>query len=285
VGSRSYLAKACLAGGLVGALGVLACDGASGPTLPADAEQFAPPVVYTTWWNMTRACSGLSGSLGAVTWLKTSQVLHDPKTGEIIIGYWTSGNNRIVMTANAVLDGGAVRHEMLHALVQKGGHPRDQFLGKCAGTVRCEGACILDAGPYPPPPQTPVHISADGMNLSLAIDPQNPGGGANGGFFTITVTARNPTANWATVLPLFPDDDTTRTFSFAVHGAAASFSGEEMAFDPSERIFAPGETKRWVFDFRVGDDAFSRQLPAGDYTIRGAYSNYWTNDVPLVVAK
>jgi hypothetical protein len=276
-----------MAAALAASLGLAGCGGDRlvAPPLPPDAEEFAPPATYSTWWEMTRACSGLTGSLGAVQWFKTDQELHDARTGELIIGYWTSGTNRIVMSASAILDGGAVRHEMLHALIQKAGHPRDQFLGKCAGTVRCEGACILDAGPYSPPPQTPVHISADGMNISLDVEPASPGGGQNGGFFTITVTARNPTANWVTVLPLFPDNDTTRTFSFAVHGAAASFSGEEIAFDPSERIFAPGETKRWVFDFRVGDDAFSHQLPPGNYTVRGAYSNYWSSDVAFSVAR
>src|SRR6266481_7596982 len=95
-------------------VGLAACGGDSivDPPLPTDAEAFSPPAVYSTWWNMTQACSGLTGSLGAVTWYKTSEVLHAVGTGDVIIGYWTAGSNRIVMLGSAMLDGGAVRHEM-----------------------------------------------------------------------------------------------------------------------------------------------------------------------------
>lgn len=56
---------------VVGAiLGLAACDklvGLVDPMFPSDAQEFLPPAVYSTWWNMTQACSGLTGSLGAVT--------------------------------------------------------------------------------------------------------------------------------------------------------------------------------------------------------------------------
>src|SRR6266849_6164739 len=172
-----------------------------GLALPPDAEQFSPPAVYSTWWNMTQACSGLTGSLGAVTWYKTSQVLHDVGTGDVIIGYWTAGSNRIVMLGSAMLDGGAVRHEMLHSLIAQGGHPRSQFLGKCAGTVDCQRGCITDGGPYPPPPESPIHEPGDSIDLTVEVAPTNPTSGFDGGFFSITVIAHNRSAHWATVTP------------------------------------------------------------------------------------
>jgi hypothetical protein len=265
-------------------VGIAACESIVGPpALPADAEQFSPPAVYSTWWEMTRACSGQTGSLDAVTWFKTSEVLHDPRTGQVIIGYFTSAGNRIVLTAGSILDGEAVRHEMLHALLRKPGHPRDQFLGKCAGTVYCQGACILDAGPYPTPPETPIQLSADALELSVHVDPANPGGGENDGYFTLTVSAHSPSRQWATIIPLFPDTDPTRSFSFVVNGPAGGMGGGEIIFDPSQRIFAPGETKKMIFDFRVGDDLFARQLQPGSYIARGAFSSYWSNNISFVI--
>jgi hypothetical protein len=267
---------------MAASLGVAACGGSVDAPLPSDAEQFVPPAVYATWWNMTRACSGLTGSLEAVTWYKTSTPQYDPRTGERVIGRWTAGSNSITMAADAILRGGAVRHEMLHALMAKAGHPRSEFLDNCGGTVDCANACILDAGAYPAPPETPLHVRADAMDISVDIEPRNPAAAVDGGFFTITVLARNPSTHWASVAPIFAETDTMRTFSFLVSGTAGMTTGL-IALDPSERIFAPGETKRLVFDFRVGDDAFSQQLPAGSYAVRGAYSDFWSSDSSFVI--
>jgi hypothetical protein len=260
-------------------VGLTACgsDRIVDPPLPPDAEQFSPPAVYTTWWNMTQACSGLTGSLGAVAWYTTSQVLHDVGTGDVIIGYWTAGSNRIVMLSSAMLDGGAVRHEMLHSLIGQGGHPRSQFLGKCAGTVDCERGCITDGGPYPPPPESPIHEPGDSIDLTVEVVPTNPTD-----FFSITVTAHNRSAHWATVTPASPTTDTASTFSYDARSPAQERSGGEVAEDPSQRIFAPGETKKHVFDFIVGDDPFL-QLQPGNYTVRGGFSDYWSSTGSFVI--
>ena len=81
---RAYAAWTLLIAPAVAAvLGVAACgsDRVVGPPLPSDAQLFSPPGVYSTWWNMTQACSGLTGSLQAVTWYKTDQVVHDVNSG------------------------------------------------------------------------------------------------------------------------------------------------------------------------------------------------------------
>jgi hypothetical protein len=271
-------------------LGLAACDklvGLVDPMFPSDAQEFSPPAVYSTWWNMTQACSGLTGSLGAVTWFKTTQALRDSRTGEPAGGYWNSFANRIVLTKAAVLDGGSVRHEMLHSLLRKGGHPRNQFLGKCAGTVVCQGACIRDAGPYPQPSETPIHVPGDSIEISVDIEPRNPNSAQDGGFFSMTVIVRNRSAHWATVpsyySSIFPEYDSTRTFEVDVRGPAGGISDWELRFDPSQWIFAPGETKKQVFDFTIGNELIAHKLPPGNYITRGGYSDYWSGHSTFVI--
>lgn len=236
---------------------------------------------------MTQACSGLTGSLGGVTWFKTDQTLRDPHSGESIAGYWNSDNNSIVLTAVVVLDGGSVRHEMLHALLRKSGHPRNQFLGGCLGTVNCEGPCITDAGPYPQPPETPIKVTGDSLDISVDIEPRNPDSGGGGGFFSITVLVHNLSTHWVTVpspvSPISPDANGAHTFEFDVRGPAGAISGGEVRHDPSESIFAPGETKKHVFDFSTGDNFIARQLPPGSYTVHGGYADYLSGDSTFVI--
>jgi len=265
--------------------GLVACgDGIVDPPLPSDAQQFSPPGVYSTWWNMTQACSGLTGSLAAVTWYKTDEVIHEPNSGDIVLGYWSSAGNQIVLTTASVTDGATVRHEMLHALLRVGGHPRNQFLGKCAGTVPCQGPCIRDAGPYPTPPEVPIHVTGASIDLTVDVEPRNPTPAQDGGFFTITVLAHNSSTHWATVTPSLAQDDTTHTFAFDVRLATSGgITASDVALDPSERIFAPGETKRQVFDFAIGDSPFGNQLLPGSYVVRGGFSDYWSADSTFVI--
>ncbi|MFL5483195.1 MAG: hypothetical protein ACJ8AK_13530 [Gemmatimonadaceae bacterium] len=257
---------------------VLACSDAAGPGLPNDAEQFSPPPVYSTWWQMTQACSGLTGSMAAVTWYQTSEEVTDTHTGDVIAGYWVPGSNQIVLNSLVMLDGGTVRHEMLHALRQKGGHPRDQFLGKCAGVVACEDACVADAGPYPTPSQTPIHGTVDSIEVTIDIEPHTPTRNIDEGRFSITVLTRNKTARWMTVTPASTASAANQTFSVDVHGVNGANAFDELGIDPSQTIFGPGETKRHVFDLVIGDYPFGNQLLPGDYVARGAFAGYWTPD-------
>lgn len=264
-------------------IGIAACDRLVDPPLPTDAEQFSPPAVYATWWNMTQACSRLTGSMAAVTWYKTSEVLRDPHNGALVVGYWVAASNRIVLATDAVFDGATVRHEMLHALIRGAGHPRNQFLGNCRGTVECAEACVQDGGAYPTPPETPIHITSDSLEITVQVVPQNPTHATDDGFFSVTVMARNRSSHWATVVPAVFVADSMRTFSYDVQGVMGDMTDDRHAIDPSERIFAPGETKKLVFDFRIGDDAFSQQLQPGNYSVTGGFSDYSSNYATFVV--
>jgi len=263
---------------------VAVCDKVVGPSLPADAVEFSPPPVYTTWWQMTQSCSGLTGSMNAVAWYKTDEVVHDTHTGDVIAGFWLPDHNQIVLNSAVMMDGGIVRHEMLHALRQKGGHPRDQFLGSCAGTVDCEEACIADAGPYPTPPETPLPVGGDGIDLTVAVEPPTPSHSIDEGRFSITVYAHNRSTHWVTVTPGSAASAPNQTFSIDVHGANGATAREEDALDPSQTIFGPGETKRHVFDLAIGDYPFANQLLPGDYTLIGAFAGWTAADNSFTIA-
>lgn len=258
-------------------LALAVCDKVVGPRLPADAQQFSPPPVYTTWWQMTQACSGLTGSLASVTWYSTNDVVYDTHTGDMIAGFWVPGRNQIVLATLSMMDGGTVRHEMLHALRRKAGHPRDQFLGKCAGIVDCEQACVTDAGPYAAPPETPLQVSGDGIDFSVQVTPATPTHAVDDGQFSITVSAHNKSTHWVIVTPASAGVS-DQTFSLDVHGTGGETTRHQGSVDLSQTIFAPGETKRYVFDLSIGTYPIGGQLLPGDYVTRGGFAGWWSAD-------
>jgi len=262
---------------------ILACTNVVEVKLPADAAQFSPPPIYTKWWQMTEACSALTGSLAAVTWYQTSEVVHDTQSGDVIAGYWLPESNRIVLTSSVMMDGGIVRHEMLHALIRKGGHPRAQFLANCGGTVACEEPCVASAGPYPTPPQSPIVVPGDSIEITLVVDPRTASKQIDDGRFSITAFARNKSSHWITVGPA-AGSDVLQTFSIDVQGTGGFTSSSERIIDQSQTVFAPHETKRRVFDMAVGDYPIAHQLLPGDYTVRAGFAGWWTSDSTFVIA-
>jgi len=59
---RSCAIFTLIAPAVAAIVGLAACggDGLVDPPLPPDAEQFSPPAVYSTWWNMTPRSPALS---------------------------------------------------------------------------------------------------------------------------------------------------------------------------------------------------------------------------------
>jgi hypothetical protein len=257
-----------------------ACGGLTDPTLPASARQFSPPAVYSRWWTMTEACSGISGSLSSVSWFEIPGEATFPFNGDLVNGYWSGGSNRIVLGEDAVLDGGTVRHEMLHALVRTSGHRRVDFLDACGGVVVCAAPCVNDAGPPATLDPSVVTVPADSLQIGVDVIPEAPSSAIDGGFFTITVTARNPSTH-PVYVQLFPD--ASRPFLFDIQGSAGRLVGGELTLDPGMPIFRAGQMKRQVFDFRIGNDLFSRALPAGTYTLKGSFGGNSVSHAPIVV--
>jgi hypothetical protein len=83
--------------------------------LPENAVRIDPLEPYALWWAQTEACSGRTGSMGAVEWYVVPDA--DAISSRIgdAAGYYDRVAGRIVLAGNWSLHGGLVRHEMLHA--------------------------------------------------------------------------------------------------------------------------------------------------------------------------
>ena len=277
------LNRAVLTAGLAA---LLACHHFVDPVLPANARQFSPPIEYSRWWDMAQACSGISASIASISWFEVPGTLRAPSTGEDLAGYWSPGSNRIVVAEEKKLSGGAVRHEMLHALLQTTTHPRNAFLGRCAGIVDCVEQCIADAGPPPSVPEGASEVTPDFLEIEVDVTPESPTMGQDDGAFTITVAARNPAAHPVVVVLTHPAEGHGRTFWFDIRAVSGGVSDGDVALDNSVAIFSAGETKRKVFDFRIGNNLSNRELPPDTYTVvRGAYGEHWTTHAPIVIQR
>ena len=273
--------------GAVAAAAVVAgaCTSITDPPLPVGAQAIAPPEIYARWWALTSECAGVNGDLAAVQVYVVPGAETLPLNGRDVAAYWSQAGNQIVLTERAVLDGAAVRHEMLHALIRTGAHPRDQFLGKCAGVVNCPGQCIDDAGPAPAPEPSAVSVSPDVMEVSVAPGPVALTHTSDGDFFSVTVTVHNPLAHPVVVLmPETAGSPLAEGFLYDIRGPSGGLTSGVPLGDVSRWSFAAGETKRQVFDFgsraRFGTDRFA----PGTYQLRGAYGGVWSEVVPYVVA-
>lgn len=245
--------------------------------LPPGAEAFAPPTVYARWWAMTEACSGRSADLGAVHWYRVpgSRFMHG---GQPTAGYWNKYTNRIVLAVEGIAQGPIVRHEMLHALLQGGGHPRSQFLGACASLVLCQGMCIKDAGRWHLPRQDYGVLPPESLDVASRAEllPRESDGQR---WLTLMVTVRNPRGR-AVVVAAPGDSVTPPTFGYDLRGPVQSWrpfraggiSGGEVATDSSILFFQPFETKQWLFEFRVTSDLSEHHISPGKYLIRGDYA-------------
>jgi hypothetical protein len=266
---------------LRGAVALLcACRSAVDPPLPRGAELMIAPPVYATWWAMTETCSDLRGPLDRVERYRVPNAATVPYPGvSDATGYWSFASDRIVLAGESVLDGGAVRHEMLHALLQNGRHLRPAFLERCGGVVDCGRECIAGADPLPPlDPATPT-ISPDQLSLTISIAPAAPSMGVDGGFFAVTVGVTNATDHPAlVVLPNRTDTDPGTTFEYHLQGPFGGQSSGELALDPGVLRFAPHEIKRQVFDFRIGYDSAARELRPGTYSVGATFGRNanWT---------
>ena len=216
--------------------------------MPAGAVRFIAPPQYALWWRLTERCSGITRDLSAISWYAV------PGADSIMVipsrtwaqGFYELAQNRIVLAGHWRSDGGLVRHEMLHALLRRGGHPAEFFQNRCGGVVAY------------PPPRTSVDSTAplvplDDLVISARADSTAPSLARDSFYVALTVAIQNPRATPVRVrlTPIRPGFHESETFGFAAHYCdAPSFSAGSDYFWVADSTFAlgPGEVRRMVFD-------------------------------------
>jgi len=131
--SRGHAPFYCL-----GLLATLAACEVLGPAepLPAESARMLAPMEYQQWWARTEACSGLTGDFDRIDWFvvkgaETFQTADGPK-----VGLWSHSDKGVrIIVAEAYAENElVVRHEMLHALLDREGHPAEYFEHRCGLT-------------------------------------------------------------------------------------------------------------------------------------------------------
>lgn len=99
------------------------------PEIPTGAARWEPPAVYREWFARTQSCSGLRGDFDRIEWYVVPGRSFDCASGECA-GHWQSGHTIFIAEA-WVHHEMVVRHEMLHDLVGRTGHPDPPFGDPC----------------------------------------------------------------------------------------------------------------------------------------------------------
>ena len=91
---------------------------------------------YAVWWQSTEACSGLKGNFAGIEWFQVPNVSTFESQAGTVVGLWenSAGQNRITIAGEYVDNELVVRHEMLHALLDRAGHPQEYFVTRCSLT-------------------------------------------------------------------------------------------------------------------------------------------------------
>lgn len=128
--ARAARRSGALCAATAAALLVGAC--AHRPVPVHDAVRFDPPAEYAAWWREVEGCSGRTADFGAVDWFVVPGVFFE-MDGRPYDGYWFKPF-RIVLARERADDPILVRHEILHALLQRAGHG-EEFQRSCRGLV------------------------------------------------------------------------------------------------------------------------------------------------------
>ncbi len=96
---------------------------------PAGSQSWEPPAVYREWWAATEACSGLTGSFDRVEWLIVPGESFECSSGQCV-GHW-GPDHKIFLASDWTSHEMVVRHEILHELMRRSGHPNPPFGHGC----------------------------------------------------------------------------------------------------------------------------------------------------------
>jgi len=122
---------AALAGGLAAL--TLGCSLEPPTSLPAGAQAIEAPAIFQTWWARTEACSGLTGNYAGIQWYVVPGANTFQTDSGDKVGFWIKSRvgTRIILAGDYRDYELVVRHEMLHELLGREGHPPEYFQTRC----------------------------------------------------------------------------------------------------------------------------------------------------------
>lgn len=236
--------------------------------LPSGAERLSSPPVYRTWWALTEACSGISGSFERIEWYRAPLAAVQAGAGTQAGAYYDYIAKRVVVAEDFVYAGRVVRHEMLHALRGHKGHPAKDFLDACGGVVDCPIECV-EAPNERLPQEGLAVVPPESLAVELVLDPPAPNRAIDGGHFRIIATVRNPLR---TAIRTTVGDG----FALELVRGDERLGGPVPSADPRLAEFAGGEQKRMVFDLALSIPRPRLQLSSGNYVVRVRFGTHWS---------
>lgn len=250
---RAWLPFGLALAALVGLQLAAACaEPAATIPFPDDAVEIAPSAPYARWWAMTQSCAQQAGSMKQVRFYVVPGLSIDDGTTRYA-GYWFRAGNRVVLAEPYRTNGAVVRHEMLHALLQRGDHRRVDFVDRCGGVVDFgdglheERAELLAA----PGPASPV-LAPSEFGIELVLAPEPVGLTApDSGWLSAIVVVTNPRDEpvWARI-ERAGGDSAGPTLGVAVDGESTRVTRTRYSAD-SLMAFGPREVKRQVLDVKL----------------------------------
>ena len=244
----------------------LACDSATAPDIgvPPAAVSLTAPARFAVWWRLTQTCAATTGNFAAVSWYVVPNTTTITYQGKQVDAYWIGNPDRIVLADARKNDGPIVRHEMLHVLLHRNGHPRDAFLTACGGVVACDGECAIEAGGYAAPPTTAPELQPSDVGTRVDVIPSLPAevatGTPGGTPVAAMVTITNPRSEpvWVRLTPRESGDFVYQTFGIIVdNDASASIAALLAESAPTDRFaLGAGESRHWVWDGTLGNGRF-----------------------------
>lgn len=117
---------------------------------PEASARLDPPAEFQIWWSRTEQCSGLHASFARVQWYVVPGDSFSCPGGRCV-GHWED-DHTIYISADWLDNEMVVRHEMLHDLLGRPGHPDPPFGKGCPLTWATWGGtgASLRIGGAPP---------------------------------------------------------------------------------------------------------------------------------------
>ena len=109
---------------LIAAVALLLSACAEGPTLPPAAVQFDPPQRFQALWAETEACAGTQRPFAAVRWYQVPDAWEvTTYDGRRVAGFYDLRRDLVVIAGAYMTSDPLIRHEALHAILDRPGHP------------------------------------------------------------------------------------------------------------------------------------------------------------------